>query len=298
MPLENLQRKQFMSSARRMLLDRMKGGGGYMGGATGPTIGGGAFSMSGSQPTAGESQAFNERNKNRAMYGKYGQGGFEREKMGMSAGLAREGFGSAEKIAKTRADSWTGAAKIRGETDRDVQGMRGRSAEELQAMQGKTARDVAGIQQRPQFHYGERKDQMGATTGFDVFKDGELMQGKGGRPGEMNWAKGLKEDQFPQAGEVLKRKMEQMSPEEIASFQDEVFRTNPALGQYLMEAEQTRGRVPQYKMGPNDKDYKVSIGDYLAKRAKEQATLPFRLAKKPFELGKKLLGAEMPEWLR
>jgi len=38
--------------------------------------------MSSSLPSAGESQAFNERKKNRALYGKYGKGGLAREELG------------------------------------------------------------------------------------------------------------------------------------------------------------------------------------------------------------------------
>ena len=276
MPLQDLERKQFTRRARSTLLDRIGQAGraqGYMGGPTG-----GQFGMSsGGQPSAGEMGAFNERKKNRALYGKYGKGGLERERLGVGAGLQREGLRSAEKVEGIRAGATTGAAKIRGGAVTDV------------------AKITAG---RPQFHYGERKDQMGATTGFDIFKDGQLMQPQGRRPGELDWTKTLKGDQLEQAGEVLKRKMARMKPEEIESFLDEMYRTNPALGQYVTEAEEARTKTPTYKIGRQDKGYKFSIGDYISKRVKEQVTLPFRIAKKPYELGKRVLGAEMPEWLR
>ena len=85
-PLGDMERRNFMSSARRMLLDRMgkRGGAGYTGGPTAGQFG----MMSGTQPAAGESQAFNERNKNRAELGtRFGAmrgKGLEREKISSS----------------------------------------------------------------------------------------------------------------------------------------------------------------------------------------------------------------------
>ena len=108
-PLENLERKSFMSRARRMLLDRMGGGGGYMGGPTGGQFG----MMSGTQPAAGESQAFNERNKNRAELGT--RFGAMRGK-----GLEREKISSSERI---RAMMEAGAT---GRTERTEKGLMNR----------------------------------------------------------------------------------------------------------------------------------------------------------------------------
>ena len=80
MPLERLKRKRFMSKARSLLLERMgRGAGGYMGGPTG-----GVGMSVGGQPTAGEAGAFAQQKVGRALYGKYGKGGLEREKISSS----------------------------------------------------------------------------------------------------------------------------------------------------------------------------------------------------------------------
>jgi len=78
MPLENLERRQFMSKIRSAMIDRIERGGrppAYTGGPTGGKFG----VMTGSQPTAAESTAFNDRVKNRALHGSYGKGGILRE---------------------------------------------------------------------------------------------------------------------------------------------------------------------------------------------------------------------------
>jgi len=79
--LDDLERKQFMSGARKMLLDRMRGGGRTHQEVFGRPMGAPTTTVSGRGFSAAESSAFNERNKNRALYGKYGKGGLEREKI-------------------------------------------------------------------------------------------------------------------------------------------------------------------------------------------------------------------------
>jgi len=102
MPIEELERRQFMTRARNMLLKRMGGsqGGGYMGGPTG-----GQFGISSSRSfSAGESGAFEEKKKNRALYGKYGKGGLERERLKQK---------QKEDLAKKARETWQDSIKQR-----------------------------------------------------------------------------------------------------------------------------------------------------------------------------------------
>jgi len=57
--------------------------------------------ISSSLPSASESSAFNERKKNRALYGKHGRGGLEREKIG----LAKDEIANRADIAASEAKS-------------------------------------------------------------------------------------------------------------------------------------------------------------------------------------------------
>ena len=129
--LGNWEHKEFMRKARAALLNGLGGnfglasggggytGGGYTGGATGPTIGGGPFTMTSGLSSAAESQAFNEKIKNRALYGKYGKGGLEREKMGQETSLRERMEQGATKRAGIAAGGVTGAAQIRADAWRD-----------------------------------------------------------------------------------------------------------------------------------------------------------------------------------
>ena len=159
MPLESLERRQFMTKVRSALLDRVGGGGGYMGGPTGT---GGYGMMSGSQPSAGEMGAFNDKKKNRALYGKYGKGGLE-----------REGLRSAETISGIRAGAQTGAAQIGADASRDVAGTRARSDLDVQGLRNKGA-----IGERKLMEGGQNtrlRDTLGAKRETDM-----LRFGKGG----------------------------------------------------------------------------------------------------------------------
>lgn len=76
--LEDMERQSFMRKARDLLLQRAAGGGsGYTPGPTAGRFG----MMSKSLPSAAESMAFQEKKKNRALYGEYGKGGLERENL-------------------------------------------------------------------------------------------------------------------------------------------------------------------------------------------------------------------------
>ncbi len=165
--MEDMERRSFMTRARSMLLDRMRGGGERV--TAGPTAG--AFGMmSGSQPSAGEMGAFNEKKKNRALYGKYGKGGLEREKMGLGATLEREGLRSKEKISGIRAGAQTGAAKIGADASRDVAGIRGRSALGVQE-----SRNVGAIDERKLMEGGQNarlRDTLGAKRETDLLRFG------------------------------------------------------------------------------------------------------------------------------
>lgn len=82
MPLERLERRQFMSKVRSALLSRIEQGGRRTHQKVfGRPMGAATTVMSSRGPTAEESTAFEERKKNRALYGKYGKGGLEREKI-------------------------------------------------------------------------------------------------------------------------------------------------------------------------------------------------------------------------
>jgi len=89
--LEDMERRSFLQKARDALLDKIgQRPGGYMGGPTAGQFG----TITGGQPTAGESQAFNQRNLQRAQYGDRWntKGGIGRP------GLEREKISSAERI--------------------------------------------------------------------------------------------------------------------------------------------------------------------------------------------------------
>lgn len=153
--------------------------------------------ISSTLPTAGESMAFQERKKNRALYGQYGKGGLERARLNAEVLSKREGLRSAEKIAGIGAGATTGTAGIRGKTARDVADI-----------QGVTSRDVAGIDARsalatnaaadrlkkeelrvrfgpegverikatkPQYKYLPEKDAFGEPISYQAFKDGQRM---------------------------------------------------------------------------------------------------------------------------
>jgi len=76
--LDDMDRKSFMTKVRSALLKRISGGGQRI--MAGPTAGPMGM-MSSSLPTAQESTAFNERIRDKAVYGSYGKGGIERERI-------------------------------------------------------------------------------------------------------------------------------------------------------------------------------------------------------------------------
>jgi len=94
MPLENLERRQFMSKIRSAMIDRIERGGrppAYTGGPTGGKFG----VMTGSQPTAAESTAFNQRVRDRALHG---------DRWNTNGGMGRPGIMREQIDAKSLSD--------------------------------------------------------------------------------------------------------------------------------------------------------------------------------------------------
>jgi len=78
--LDDMERREFMRKVRSALLSRIRSGGSRGYAPVGPTAG--RFRViSQTLPTAKEEAAFNERIKNRALYGRYGRGGLLREQL-------------------------------------------------------------------------------------------------------------------------------------------------------------------------------------------------------------------------
>lgn len=97
--LDDMGRRDFMSRVRSALLTRIEQGGRapYTGGPTAGQFG----VMSASQPTAAESSAFNDRIRDKAVFGSYGQGGIERERI---VGEALSELAKRQMTPKDRAD--------------------------------------------------------------------------------------------------------------------------------------------------------------------------------------------------
>jgi len=91
MPLENLERRQFAGAIRKAILDRLGQGQGYTGGPTAGQFG----VMSGTQPTAAESTAFNQGVRNRALHG---------DRWNRDGGIGRPGILREEIRAKALSD--------------------------------------------------------------------------------------------------------------------------------------------------------------------------------------------------
>ena len=112
--------------------------------------------MSSAPASAAESGAFNERNKNRALYGKYGKGGLEREAMANRKAIAAAKDTSFDKRTKAEA------------TSKDY-----RTGREFKASQNKT-----GMERE------YRKNDLGLK------KQEYESQYKGGYDGKGNWQEG------------------------------------------------------------------------------------------------------------
>ncbi|HDO36183.1 MAG TPA: hypothetical protein ENH07_07820 [Nitrospirae bacterium] len=157
--------------------------------------------MSGTLSTATETSAFNEKKKNRALYGDrwntkrgIGRPGLLREKSRLGASLEREGFKSAEKIAGIGAGATIGAAGTRAAAQKDVAGIRAGSARAVTGMQTQTQLDIAkrkaalktkelgmrfgpkGVERlrvtKPQFQYMPKTDEYGQDLGYQVYRNG------------------------------------------------------------------------------------------------------------------------------
>jgi len=92
--------------------------------------------MSSSPSSAAESAAFNERKKNLALYGKYGKGGLERERMAMER----------KRMAMDRTSKREGL----------------QSARDIADLQGQTRRDIAGMEAKTQ-----ARENLGRYGGMD-----------------------------------------------------------------------------------------------------------------------------------
>jgi len=168
--------RDFMRKARGGLLMRaFRGNGGSQLSGRSAAVRDGTpmYGASSRSPTAAESMAFEEKKKNRALYGKYGKGGLEREKLGSKEKIAGIGKDSAMGVAGIRAGAQTGAAGIRADASRDVAGIRARSDLGVQK-----SRNVGAIDERKLMEGGQDK-RLGKTLGAK--RETDLLRfGKGG----------------------------------------------------------------------------------------------------------------------
>ena len=231
----------------------------------------------------------------------------DRLKLGSAERVAQTRAGAVTDAAQTRANAYTGAAQLRGGALRDVAernnlGAMARarlmtqSNQSVANTQAKASRDAANIRaNRPQYHYGENTNTLGETTGFTVFKDGQRMMQDQDRAGPTDWTKNLEEEHFPQAADVLQRRVSKMKPEEVDSFYDDLFMSNPNFGRYLRENRQKKST--SIKKNP-PKSKKNTLGNYAAEMAQRPGQQFMKNLTAPYRWGKQLANTELPEWLR
>ncbi|MBW2094201.1 MAG: hypothetical protein JRI80_04865 [Deltaproteobacteria bacterium] len=199
-PLQDLEDRGFRQKARQLLLKRVQA-------ATraqpvvdytpGPTAG--RFGvMSGSQPTAQDMNAMTQKKAARALYGKYGKGGLERERLRSDVLMRKEGYRSAEKVAGIGAGATTGAARIRAGATKEAAkigarattkaaGIRARGLLDATKLQTAAREKEATLRFGPEgpamtaakagmYHYVPIEDDMGETRGVQTFYGGKPLK--------------------------------------------------------------------------------------------------------------------------
>lgn len=321
--LDDLDQREFMRKLRAGLLKRVGQGGqaqNYTGGPTGEQFG----MMSGTPESPESVDAMTRRKVANAQYGKYGQGGLVRERLGADVAMNREGLTSAEKIAGIQAGAHTGAAGIQAGAQRDVAGL-----------EGQTNRDVAGINARmnlgvAEMQFGPQSPAMVNAQSTRMLSEQPMIaQGKDidgnpvfqafdrsgqpivKRPGEMDWVGTVANKQFKQAAQVIQNSLKGKKPEEIDMMIDDIFKKNPALGEYLREnplkpaPDQEAifgGGTARRGVGGGFGKPAYTVSDLIGDVATYPARAAYQKGRKaiqqPIDFTKKVLSTELPAWLK
>jgi len=173
--------------------------------------------------SAAESQAFNERNKNRALYG---------DRWNTNGGIGRKGLKQNEIESQKALGEYT--------ANRQAKSWEHRADKEFEL--GKMQLD------KPQFDYKPIHNELGQIAGYQTFKDGELYKGKELIKPDLTWAKGLKSDGFGHGADRINRETANMEPGARQAYLDHLYDNNPELLRYLSEQEQQKkqklGQLP------------------------------------------------------
>lgn len=275
---------------------------------------GGAYApmeMSQTVPTAQDRQALNERSKNRALYGKYGQGGLMREQMGLKERLEKAGLANERELQEMRNVGKTRVADIRRSADIDTERMRQKGLTGRQEGVNALTRRQQDLQYGPEgverikagkepYHYQPLTGPLGQTTGVQVYQGGKPIGGDQPAP-DLSWAKELDKGQFEHAAGIVEREISGLSPEEQRAYADEIFKRNPAFGRYMAE------RQPPKKTSPKkEKESKVqqnrrgTLGDVLTDTSafRTMGNQLIRNLDAPNRLFRGVMNTQMPDWLR
>jgi hypothetical protein len=230
-----------------------------------------------------------------------------REKLNAETSLKREGFANEKSIADARNKTELGVQGLMNAGNLGVESKRVEGVKYGADLGARTRNRTSNMQfglkspamtsaTKPQYHYAENKDLLGNTVGHTAYRDGQPMPGP--QPGELDWTKTINEDQFPQAGEVVKRTLQDKTPEEQSAFIDDVFKFNPGLGQYLMENQQAGQGSSAAKSPLRENTVGNTVGKHLSNMVLGPADQFMQNLTAPYRWGKKALNTEMPGWLK